>query len=308
MQMKLRWQQPVLLLLTTGLFWLLLDAAEVRGAVEEGLRLCGQSVIPALFPFLTVSSLLMSLGFGEWAAQPFAPLMRLYRIGGAGASALLLGLVGGYPVGARTAAELYKGRQLSRNEAERLLFFCNNANPAFLVSFLGVGVFDSPRVGIWLWLIHLLAALLTGLLLARRVSAGYDGRCRTPILTARFSTALTGAVRTALDATLGICAFVVFFYVLVLPLRRLALRWGNIGTAVLGVVELFSAAPLLSHDRIGFVLAAGLSGWGGVSVLCQTLAVLSDTGLSIRNCVAGKALQGALSAALATVLAGYILS
>ena len=159
MYQKIRWRQPVMLLLVTGLFWLLLDAAEVRTAVTEGLSLCTRSVIPSLFPFLAVSALLMSLGFGEWRSGPLSGLVALYRIGGAGASALLLGLVGGYPVGARTAASLVSDGVLSKEEGERLLTFCNNSNPAFLITVLGLGVFGSVRTGMWLWLIHILSAL-----------------------------------------------------------------------------------------------------------------------------------------------------
>lgn len=306
--MKSSWRAPVMLLAITGLFWLLLDAADVRSAVGEGLALCAQSVVPSLFPFLVMSSLLLSLGFGEGVAGPLSGLMGLYRMGGAGGSALLLGLVGGYPVGARTAAELYRDGLLSREEAERLLTFCNNSNPAFLITVLGLGVFRSVRVGVWLWLIHVASALLAGLLLGRG-KPGAASRAKAPIRrtnvrTVRFSAALVSAVRSGLEAILGICAFVVFFYVLAQPLRSLG---GVAGTALVGLVELFSTTPRFTADAVGFVLAAGLAGWGGISVHCQTLAVLGDSGLSAAPCVAGKAVQGILSALLAAVLAGYVL-
>lgn len=296
-----------MLLLISCLFWLLLDAEEVRSAVMEGLRLCGRSAIPSLFPFLVVSSLLMSLGFGELIARPLGQLMSLYNIGGPGASALILGLVGGYPVGARTAAELVRDRLLSREEGERLLTFCNNSNPAFLINVLGLGVFGSSRVGIWLWLIHLLSALLTGLVLGRgrrrpSPAAGEVLR-RPPSRTVRFSAALVNAVQAALQSMAGICAFIVFFYVMALPLRRIP---GLAGTALAGAAELFSATPRIPATPAGFLLAAGLSGWGGLSVHCQTMAVLGDSGLSAAPCVGGKALQGLLSAALAALLCPYV--
>lgn len=297
-----------MLLLVTGLFWLLLDAEEVREAVGEGLALCAGSVIPSLFPFLAVSSLLMALGFGEWVSGPLSGLMALYRIGGAGASALLMGLVGGYPVGARTAASLVKDGLISREEGERLLTFCNNSNPAFLMTVLGVGVFHSVRTGVWLWLIHVLSALLTGLLLSRR--AGRRGAAvprasrRPPFRAVRFSSAFVAAVQTALQSIAGICAFVVFFYVLALPLRRIG---GTAATILVGLLELFSATPRLPDDSFGFLLAAGLSGWGGLSVHCQTMAVLGDSGLSAAPCLAGKAVQGILSAALAALLCPYVM-
>lgn len=56
---------------------------------------------------------------------------------------------------------------MTRGEAERLLAFCNNSNPVFLISVLGAGVFGSVRTGVWLWLIHILSALLTGLVFRR---------------------------------------------------------------------------------------------------------------------------------------------
>ena len=122
------------------LVWFLADAGAVRAGVEEALALCARTVVPALFPFMVSASLLVSLGFGELAAPWLAGLMEpLFRVPGAGSAALLLGLVGGYPIGARTAAELYRQGLATRQEAERLLAFCNNSNPVFLISVLGVG-------------------------------------------------------------------------------------------------------------------------------------------------------------------------
>ena len=93
----------------------LLAASETAAqAVREGLALCGGSVIPALFPFLVVSTLLLRLGFGELAAPWLAGLIEpLFRVDGVGSSALLLGLVGGYPIGPRTTAELYRQDEIA---------------------------------------------------------------------------------------------------------------------------------------------------------------------------------------------------
>lgn len=302
-----RWQLPVCWGLCAVLVWFLADAAGVRAATETALRLCAQSVIPALFPFLAVSSLLLSLGFGPLVAPHLAGLMEpLFRIPGAGSAALLLGLVGGYPIGARTTADLYRQGLLTQNEAERLLAFANNSNPVFLVSVLGAGIFGSVRIGVWLWLIHLLSALLTGLLFRGRGTAPSHQRVtrQVPFHTASFPMAFVEAVRASLTGILSVCAFVTLFYVLAHPLTRLGRPFGPL---LVGLTELFSLTPLLTPDTFGFVLAAGISGWGGLSVLCQTVAVLDSSGLRLRNCLLGKACHGGLSALLAALLAGYVL-
>lgn len=305
--MKTRWRLPGCLALGALLLWLLADAIAVRSAVEQALELCAQSVIPALFPFLVVTSALLSLGLGELAAPWLAGLMEpLFRVPGAGSAALVLGLVGGYPIGAATAGRLYQEGAVSRQEGERLLTFCNNSNPVFLISVLGVGVFGSVRTGIWLWLIHVLSALLTGL--AFRGHGKTAGR-RPLTKPAAFRAvslpmALVEAVESSLRGMLSVCAFVTFFYVLARPLAALG---GRTGAALVGLVELFSLTPLLTADTWGFILAAGMAGWGGFSVLCQTAAVLEGSGLSARYCLRGKAVQGLLSAILAAALSGYVL-
>ena len=306
--MRIRWRLAVCLGLCVLLVWFLADAAEVRASAKEALSLCARSVIPSLFPFLVVSSLLLALGFGELAAPWLAGLMEpLFRVPGAGSAALLLGLVGGYPIGAKTAADLCRNGLVSREEAERLLAFCNNSNPVFLISVLGTGVFGSVRAGVWLWLIHLLAALLTGLIFRgnSKHTTKQSAARSSPFQTADFIPAFVDAVRSSLSGILSVCAFVVFFYVLAQPMAALG---GRMGACLVGSLELFSLTPLLNPDAFSFVLAAGAAGWGGASVLFQTLAVLEGSGLRLRNCLLGKAAQGLLSLLLAAGLAEYVLT
>ena len=227
-------------------------------------------------------------------------------LAGAGSAALVLGLVGGYPIGAKTAADLYRENLVSREEAERLLAFCNNSNPVFLISVLGVGVFGSVRAGVWLWLIHVLSALLTGLVFrgSGKSASRQELTRHPPFQAVSFAEAFTGAVRSSLAGILSVCAFVVFFYVLAQPLTAMG---GRLGAVLVAALELFSLTPLLTADAFGFLLAAAAAGWGGLSVLCQTLAVLEGSGLRLRNCFLGKVVQSAFSLLLAALLVGYVL-
>ena len=278
MEMKKGYRADACLVLCGVLLWFLADAARLRLEALKALTLCAGTVIPSLFPFMTVTALLVRLGFGQWLAPHTAGLMApLFRLPGCASSALLLGLVGGYPIGARTAAELYASGALTCAEAERLLTFCNNSNPVFLISVLGVGVFGTDR---------------------RSVPPAIS--FQAPSLSGAF----VSAVRDSASGMLSVCAFVTLFYVLAAPLRGLPGPWAAL---TVGVTELFSLTPLLHCDRMGFVLAAGCAGWGGLSVLCQTAAILDGTDLPLRPCVLGKLMQGLLSAALAVPLSLWLL-
>ena len=101
----------------------------------------------------------------------------------------------------------------------------------------------------------------------------------------------------------AVCGFVIFFYVLASPLAKLG---GSLGTGLVGFLELFSLTPLLTADRLGFVLASACAGWGGVSILCQTAAVLEGSGLRLRNCLVGKAVQALLAGGLAAAAGAFL--
>ena len=143
--MKIRDRLPLLAVLCCFSALLLLPEVSAQ-AVRDAMLLCVQTLIPSLFPFFVLSSLLIACGASELLSALLSPLMRpLFGLSGAGAAALALGLCGGYPVGARTAAELVENGALSQEEGERLLAFCNNAGPGFLLGVCGAGVFSSSR-------------------------------------------------------------------------------------------------------------------------------------------------------------------
>ena len=117
---------------------MLVRSQQAAQAVRDALVLCAQSVIPALFPFFVLSGLFISLGYAEIIGAAFAPPIRLLLgCSDVGAVAFFLGIVGGYPVGGRTVADLCRSGRCSREEAAYLLTFCNNAGPAFILGIAG---------------------------------------------------------------------------------------------------------------------------------------------------------------------------
>lgn len=258
---------------------------QLRLEAAKALTLCAGTVIPALFPFMVVTGLLVRLGFGQWLAPDMAGLMAsLFRLPGCAGSALLLGLVGGYPIGARTAGGAVRLRGPDPAGGGAAPDLLQQHQPRVPHQCAGRGGVRSVRAGLWLWLIHVCAALLTG-----RCSGDWAGARKTvppaisfqaPSLPAAF----VSSVRDSAGTMLSVCAFVTFFYVLISPLTVLPGPWAALAV---GCGELFSLTPLLPCDRTGFLLAAGCAGWGGLSVLCQTAALLDGTDLPLAPALLG---------------------
>ena len=157
---SLTWALP--LALCAGL---LLQPDAAAQAAKNGLLLCGNLIVPALFPFFILSSLLVSTGGAARFGRLLSGVMGIwFHQPGASASALVLGFLGGYPVGAKTVCTLYEEKLCDRTQAEHLLLFCNNAGPAFILGAAGSAVFHSAAIGFLLLAIQIFSALLVGVL------------------------------------------------------------------------------------------------------------------------------------------------
>ncbi|MBR3292820.1 MAG: sporulation protein [Oscillospiraceae bacterium] len=295
----------------TALLALCLRGSDAAQSAREALSLCAAVIIPSLFPFFVLSNLLGKLGLAQRLGAFLSPLAaRLFGVSGAGLTALPVGLLGGYPLGASFVADLLSRGEIKREEAEALLSFCNNSGPAFLVSAVGIGVFGSVRAGFFLWAIHTFAALMAGLLFRRGVIA--YARPAAPVRAASLAAAFPAAVRQSVTAVLNVCGFVVCFSVL---LRMLSLYMLDrfpflmlppVQTALYGFFEIGSAIGALRALPLspeGLALAAGILGWGGLSVHAQTAALFAEAEISLRRHTLGRLCSALISALLAYGLA-----
>ena len=312
---------PLMLTAAGFIFLCMFSGAAADGAVR-GLKVCAGVVVPSLFPFFVLSGVLNRLGLPEFfgrLAEPWA--RRLFGVSGAGATAFVIGLCGGYPLGAVNVAQLYSWGDVDREEAQRLLAFCNNSGPAFLIGAAGTGVFGSGGWGLLLYISHVLAAVTVGVIM--RGKAGEGGRRERGSAVESLPAALSESVSTSVAGMVKVCGFVVFFAAVTGMLEAsgafaalygamaarfgLELHWCR--SLLTGLLELgggIGAMQGLSARPVNLALASFLIGWGGVSVHCQTMAALSGTGLSAARHTLGRLLCGIISAAY-TFLASSVI-
>lgn len=302
---------------------LLMATEEVISCCRFALRLCSELILPSLFPFFVLTGLLGRLGLPGLLGKWLGPLAgRIFRCSGAGATAFFLGLTGGYPMGAAFIADMERSGAVSPEEASRLLAFCNNSGPAFIVGAVGAGAFGSAGAGLFLYIIHILAAALTGFLLRPRHAPAAPGQAALP-RPMEVTAALAESVKQAVAAVLTVCGFVVCFTVLVglLDARGLFSLLSGRLSELLGLPLSFSRAMLtgllelgsgvgamrgLALCPINLALAAGILGWGGISVQFQTLALFSDSEIKTAPHAAGRLISGILGFLLAFFLGSLV--
>ena len=298
-------------------FLLILCSSDVAiEYMKKGLILCATAVIPALFPFMVISELIVSSGIGVRASRLFARPMRwLFGVSEAGAAAYVLGLVCGFPIGAKTAVSMYDRGAITKEELERLMTFCNNPGSAFVISAVGVALLGNKRVGIALYLSVILSSMAVGTV--GKYFLGYN-RGNPPrkslVIHSDFSIkSITDAVQSSAISMLTVCAYVTFFSALVgcvgALLSRLDLP-GEITACIFGFFELSSgvgeAAELGGRVR-SVLLCALFVGWSGLSVAFQIMSVASGREISFKPFFLAKAAQGILCALFMSLFVKFVL-
>lgn len=293
---------------------LLLCPAQALQSARNGLELCARVIIPSLFPFFVLSGIISAMGIPARLGRAAAPVMSaLFRVSGDGAAAFILGVCGGYPLGAATVAELVRGGSVSREEGERLLAFCNNSGPAFILGAAGAGIFGSAEIGLKLYAAHVLAAAAAGFVMARGAKNECSRAASCAIPEQSFASALPSAVKNSVGTVLTVCGFVVAFTVLTGILDASGFFPAVIGRAAVlsrqglhfsralltGILELGSgigAMEGLAPTAKNLALCSFIIGWGGLSVHFQTAAVVAGTGMKTARHTAGRLLCGTISA------------
>ncbi len=279
-----------------GILLLILDSRTALTGAAEGMELCCKTVIPSLFPFFVLSGLVNSALMGK-KLPLLGPLGRLCGIPAGSESMLLLGLIGGYPVGAQSIYQARRVGQLSPQDARRMLGFCNNAGPAFIFG-MTAALFSSRLIPWVLLLLQCVSAILTGILLPGKSRAAGTPPSAEPLT---ISQSLERGVRIMAS----VCGWVVLFRVILAFCQRwfLWLLPRETEIFVCGLLELSNGCiELLKIPSQGlrFLLCSCFLSMGGLCVAMQTASAVRELGVG--TYFPGKVLQASISLLLASLV------
>ena len=279
---------------------------------QKGMELCGDIIIPSLFPFFVCSGLLIYSGFCEILSKYLQPVMNpLFNVNGSGAAAFVLGIISGYPLGAITSCQLYEKNYLSEAEAERLLAFCNNSGPLFILGAVGISLYHSPKFGIILYLTHIFSAFITGIIFRFYKKDNFKAPL-SPItieendMSQIFSTVLLNSIQSILT----VCGAVLFFSVISNIIFDLFPPNENLRTILIGIFEFstginaISNAPFTIMQKM--VISAGIVGFAGLSVHIQVMGIVSKYKLSLKPYIFGKIIQSSISIILSMIVLKFV--
>ena len=303
---------------------LILFSSSNLSAAQNGLTLWATSVIPSLFPFFVATELLSYTNIINILGKCFNKFMKpLFNVRGEGSFAFIMGIISGYPIGAKIACNLRESNTCSKEECERLLAFTNNSGPLFIIGTVGIKMFGSSSIGFLLLITHVLACLSVGICFrfwksshssTKYISNGLKTSSISRVNLSNLGEIIGKSITNSISTILNIGGFVVIFSVVISILKHsnfmlilepildfLHIQSNIVESFILGIVEItngifaISSIPI-KEISINIVLTSFLLGCGGVSILLQVWSIVSKTDLSIKPYVLGKLLHGIFAA------------
>lgn len=287
-------------------FILLFNPIEYGQTCLNAISLWSLKVLPLLFPFFVLTKMIVNL------TTPKENFMdkffnKLYRTPKGSCLTFFLSTLSGYPMGAKLICEMYNNKQINSNQAKKMLSFCSVSGPMFMLGTVGIGFLFSAKAGIIILLSNIFASLINGLLYRGKPDIVKDIEFKNR--SNHFS--LSDCVYDSLISILMVGAYISISFIIIEILKNLEIfnlltkficsvfslhKHQDIVFSVLtGIIEITKGISDLSNTNsslmVKVVLASGLIGFGGISIMLQSLNFLTNLKISIKTMLKQKFTQ-----------------
>jgi len=308
-----------------GIFLVLHPDVSCLG-VKEGFEICFGTLVPSLFPFVFFASFMINSGAANILGKIFAKISeKIFFLPPETAPVIFLSMIGGFPVGAKGISELFEKKIINSKQAERMLKFCVNAGPAFILGVIGNNLIKNLRIAGIILASQIISALIIAIILAfleKDNNKNYKNN-NLKIKKICFSEALIKSCESASLVMINMCFLVIIFNILYIFLYSLQIIYFcNRILSGLGfsqeisecffqiILEVTKSCQMISnynnyynynYDLLPRLLAFATS-WGGLCVHFQVFSILKNLKINYLNFFLFRFLNALLSSCLTFVL------
>ena len=299
-----------------GVFFLIAFPKEMVFAAKTGLLSWFNNVVPSLFPFMVIVNIIIS-SKGRLSVPSFiyVPFKKFFLVPEAGITAYLFGTLSGYPLGAKIAADLYRSNAISKDDIQRLLLFCCNAGPMFIMGALSCGILNDVKAGYIILISSIISNALTGALFGR-ILFNFLRPFQNSIITCSQYKTSASPVQSSCEAIIRVGGYIILFSIIsaimeICGITKTAaellslfipVEYADIKAILSGMLEMTCGINALSNSPssiiIKSVVSAFIVSFGGLSVIMQSADFLRGTGIDFRLFIIGKLINGIITAAI----------
>ena len=251
-----------------------------------GLVLCGRVIIPSLYPFTFCILFILKSGTLNYLRFLNKLTIKTLKLSSSMFAIFILSLIGGYPLGAK----MLNDSQISNKNAQVMLNYCINAGPAFVILTVGNQIFSSNKIGVLLFISHILPSFLMAFLYRNKIEIELvNNQNKTINIINNFVTSASDSA----SSVISICGFVILFSVICSYVNSFEFL-----APLSLVLEITNA---INQTRNIYIISF-LLGFGGVCVWCQIFSLFKGQKINFLSFFINRVLHGGISTIIIFIL------
>lgn len=268
-------------------------------------------IFPVMFPFFILTRLILSVGFSYNPLDRF--FNKIYNTPKGSLNVFLLSVLSGYPMGAKMVCNLYEDGKINKQDIYKMLSFCSICGPMFMIGTVGVNMLDNKTSGVIILISNILACLINGLIFkGKKENNNYIVRDQ--------KIDMANCMYDSIISILSVAGYLIFSFIIIALLNHLniipficaflanmfKIDKDIIQSIFVGIIEITEGNLLLSKTSISLglktIISSGIIGFGGISVMLQSLNFLSKCNIDKKIIIKQKIIQGILSFLLCFII------
>jgi len=288
---------------------IILSPAKFINAGLNGISAWAFNVLPAVLPFMIISSLLINTGIIERVCFPLSkPFVKIYNTSPYSFYVFFISILSGYPVGSKMIADLYEQNKITQTDAFRMSSFCSNSGPMFIVGSVGVGMLFSATAGYVILLSHIISALINGLLYRNlKIKNKRSDIAITSLPSLSFGDIIENSCRSILNV-----GTIIMFFFIIIEFVSILISFlpANVQSVIFGIVEITKGAKSISScykTKMATILSSAVISFGGLSTAFQSISLLKRVKMPLSIFILQKFTQGIFAFLVAFALCVFLL-
>lgn len=280
----------------------------------SGIKLFFYSVLPGLLPFMFLTKLLTELGVVFKITKRLTFISeKLFGTPGVSIYCFFMSILSGYPIGAKIIGDLYNKHLVTEEDAKRMSLFCTTSGPAFVIGAVGVGMLSSFKLGIIMYISHILASIILGI--SYNLIFKKKNQTQTSIVIEKQNpnNLISYALSETINSLFMVAGFITLFYLLTETLTVL-----NIIDFISNILsKIIPFAGISKHDFSGILygltevthgvkdlsslgsksapIICGLISFSGISIIMQSMTFLKQAKIKAHTFIVSKCVLMVLS-------------
>lgn len=272
---------------------------ECSDGVLNGLSFCVTVLVPSLFIFMVIASYIANSRACEILSNILSvPTQKILHLPSVCSCAVLLSMIGGYPVGARCVSELYQNGSINKEHAQKLSMIAVCSGPGFVLNYIGNALLSNSVSGVILLISQFVAFVLTAIIGGRCIKVNKD---YTTISVHKKNAGIIDAVYSGCKATVNMCAMVIVFSALISICDGLLQNSPILSDILVSLLEVTTACNKLC-GRYPLYVISFIVGFGGMSVHFQVFSALKDIKINKALFFLFRIIQGILAGVTTYIL------